>query len=210
MCSSYFSFLFKSRIPYYEVRVILQKKILCTKYILLIFFRKIFMRLGGPEALDFYQSVQKANYHFAYVNSARNYIINRVENLFNDNQQAIMFANKKTFVIHDAEQDCSQALGSSDEKTNTVVSDFIQSTYPKQKYLKIVAKIVEKHNLVNDDLFFVSFTDIHLADFCSFINNKFDKKENVRLIKLCKFIQSQKIRFPNVCIKNSSAKKYLC
>jgi len=110
----------------------------------------------------------------------------------------------------DAEQDCSQALGSSDEKTNTIVSDFIQSTYPKQKYLKIVAKIVEKHNLVNDDLFFVSFTDIHLADFCSFINNKFDKKENVRLIKLCKFIQSQKIRFPNVCIKNSSAKKYLC
>jgi hypothetical protein len=53
------------------------------------------MRLGGPETLDFYQSVQKANYHFAYVNSARNYIINRVENLFNANQQAIMFANKK-------------------------------------------------------------------------------------------------------------------
>jgi hypothetical protein len=101
-------------------------------------------------------------------------------------------------------------LGSSDEKTNTAVSDFIQSTYPKQKYLKIVAKILEKHNLVNDDLFFASFTDIHLADFCSFINNKFDKKENIRLIKLCKFIQSQKIRFPNVCIKNSSAKKYLC
>ena len=23
------------------------------------------MRLGGPEALDFFQSVQKANYHFA-------------------------------------------------------------------------------------------------------------------------------------------------
>jgi len=168
------------------------------------------MRLGGPEALDFFQSVQKANYHFAYVNSARNFIINRVENLFNDTRQAIMFANKQTFLIHDAEQDCSQPLRSTEEKINTAIYDFIQSTYPKQKYLKIMAKILEKHNLVNDDLFFINFTDIHLADFCSFINNKFDKKENVRLIKLCKFIQNQKIRFPNVCIKNSRAKKYLC
>jgi hypothetical protein len=168
------------------------------------------MRLGGPEALDFFQSVQKANFHFAYVNSARNYIINRVENLFNDTQRAIMFANKQTFIIHDAEQDCSQVLGSTEDKINTAVSDFIQSTYPKQKYLKIVANILEKHNLVNDDLFFINFTDIHLADFCSFINNKFDKQENTRLIKLCKALQTQKIRFPNVCIKNSRAKKYLC
>ena len=176
----------------------------------IFFFRKLCMRLGGPEALDFFQSVQKANFHFAYVNSARNYIINQVENLFNATRQAIMFANKQTFIIHDADRDCSQASGSPDEKTNTAASDFIQSTYPKQKYLKIVAKILEKNNLVNDDLFFLNFTDIHLADFCSFINNKFDKKENVRLIKLCKFIQSQKIRFPNVCIKNPKAKKYLC
>jgi hypothetical protein len=168
------------------------------------------MRLGGPAALDFYQTVPKANYHFAYVNSARNYIINQVENLFNNTQRAIMFANKQTYIIHDAEQDCSQPLGSPEEKINSAVSDFIQSTYPKQKYLKIVAKILEKQNLVNEDLFFLNFPEIHLADFCSFINNRFEKKENVRLIKLCKFIQSQKIRFPNVCIKNSSAKKYLC
>jgi len=168
------------------------------------------MRLGGTAALDFFQTVQKANYHFAYVNSARNYIINQVENLFNNTQRAIMFANKQTYIIHDAEQDCSQPLGSPEEKKNTAVSDFIQSTYPKQKYLQIVAKILEKHNLINADLFFLNFTDIHLADFCSFINNRFHKKENVRLTKLCKFIQAQKIRFPNVCIKNSSAKKYLC
>jgi hypothetical protein len=168
------------------------------------------MRLGGPEVLDFFQSVPKANYHFAYINSARNYIINRVENLFNATRQAIMFANKQTFLIHDAEQDCSRTLEPTEEKTNTDVSEFIQSTYPKQKYLKIVATILEKNNLINHDLFFLNFTDIHLADFCSFINNKFDKKENIRLIKLCKFIQSQKIRFPNVCIKNSKAKKYLC
>ena len=41
------------------------------------------MRLGGPEALDIFQSVQKANYHFADVNSAQNFIINRAENMFN-------------------------------------------------------------------------------------------------------------------------------
>jgi hypothetical protein len=34
-----------------------------------IFFRKLFMRLGGSEVLDFFQSVQKANYYFADVNS---------------------------------------------------------------------------------------------------------------------------------------------
>ncbi len=83
-------------------------------------------------------------------------------------------------------------MSSTEEKVNTAISDFIQSTYPKQKYLKIVANIFEKHNLVNDDLFLVNFTDIHLADFCSFTNNKFDKKENVRMIKLCKYIQTQK------------------
>ena len=62
-----------------------------------IFFRKLFMRLGGPESLDFFQSVQKANYHFADVNSARNFIINPAENMFNNTRQAILFANKQTF-----------------------------------------------------------------------------------------------------------------
>jgi hypothetical protein len=41
------------------------------------------MRRGGPEALDFFQSVQKDYYHFADVNSARNFIINQAENMFN-------------------------------------------------------------------------------------------------------------------------------
>jgi hypothetical protein len=169
------------------------------------------MRLGGPEALDFYQDVQKSNYHFAYVNSTRNYIINKVENLFNNIQQAIMFTNKQLFVIHKADQDCSQQSDESSATTsNTFVTDFIHSTYPKQKYLKIVATILEKHDLVNDDLFFNDFSNIHLADFCSFINNRFEKKENIRLTKLCKFMQTKHIKFPNVCIKNVTAKKYLC
>ena len=74
------------------------------------------MRLGGPESLDFFQSVQKANYHFADVNSARNFIINRAENMFNNTRRAILFANKQTFLINDAEKDCSQSLSSTEEK----------------------------------------------------------------------------------------------
>jgi len=74
-----------------------------------------------------------------------------------------------------------------------------------------VGKLLEKNNLINDDLFFVDFNDVHLADFCAFINNRFDKKkENTRMTKLCKFIQSKRVRFPNVCIQNVRAKKYLC
>jgi hypothetical protein len=169
------------------------------------------MRLGGIQALEFYQDVEKSNFHFAYVNSARNYIINKVENLFNATQRAVMFANKETFIIHRADQDCSQSSGSNDETTDhTLVSDFVQSTYPKQKYLKIVATILEKHDLINEDLFFIQFDNIHLADFLSFINNRFDKKKNTNLIKLCKVLQTENVKFPNVCIKNPVAKKYLC
>ena len=169
------------------------------------------MRLGGIQALEFYQDVEKSNFHFAYVNSARNYIINKVENLFNATQRAVMFANKETFIIHRADQDCSHSSGSNDETTdNTLVSDFVQSTYPKQKYLKIVATILEKHDLINEDLFFIQFDNIHLADFLSFINNRFEKKKNTNLIKLCKVLQTENVKFPNVCIKNPVAKKYLC
>jgi len=123
-----------------------------------------------------------------------------------------MFASKQLFVIHEADQSCSQESGFSQEPpNNTHVSEFIQETYPKQKYLTLVGKLLEKNNLINDDLFFVDFNDVHLADFCAFINNRFDKKkENTRMTKLCKFIQSKRVRFPNVCIQNVRAKKYLC
>ena len=122
-----------------------------------------------------------------------------------------MFANKQLFIIHPADQDCAQPSQSEeDTESSTAVSDFILSVYPKQKFLKIVATILEKHNLVNDDLFFLSFPKIHLADFCAFINNRFNKKSNVLLTKLCKFLQSKNIKFPNICIKNVFAKKYLC
>jgi len=122
-----------------------------------------------------------------------------------------MFINKQLFVIHEIDQNCSQQSGSSQEPSNNHVTDFISVTYPKQKYLALVGKILEKHNLINDDLFFVDFNDVHIADFISFINNRFDKqKENPRLTKLCKFMQSKRIRLANVCVKNNKAKKYLC
>jgi len=193
------------------VRLFLKKLYLNIIQIFFFIYRKLYMRLGGIQALEFYQDVEKSNFHFAYVNSARNYIINKVENLFNATQRAVMFANKETFIIHRADQDCSHSSGSNDETTDhTLVSDFVQSTYPKQKYLKIVATILEKHDLINEDLFFIQFDNIHLADFLSFINNRFDKKKNTNLIKLCKVLQTENVKFPNVCIKNPVAKKYLC
>jgi len=39
--------------------------------------------LGGLEALNFYQEIPKSVFHFAYVNTLRSYIINKIENLFN-------------------------------------------------------------------------------------------------------------------------------
>lgn len=176
-------------------------------------YRKLYVRLGGPNVLNFYNEVPQAAFHFAYINNLRNYIINRVEGLFTTTQKATMFVNNKMYIIHDIEQDCSslsdENLSSSESKIPPVL-EFIISTYPKQKYLKIVGNVLIKHVLLNQDLFFISFENIHLADFCAYINNRFDKNDNPRLIKLCKMLHGQSIRFPNICIKNPMAKKYLC
>jgi hypothetical protein len=96
------------------------------------------------------------------------------------------------------------------DNSNISVLDFISSTYPKQKFLKIVANILVKHSLITNDLFFKDFLNIHVADFCAYINNRFEKQENARLVKLCKMLQSKNIKFPHVCIKNITAKRYLC
>jgi hypothetical protein len=39
----------------------------------------------------------------------------------------------------------------------------------------MVFKILQPLNLIDNNLFFTSFPNIHVADFCSFINNKFEK-----------------------------------
>jgi hypothetical protein len=89
--------------------------------------------------------------------------------------------------------------------------DFIAKTYPKQKYLPLVFSILEKHNLIDDNLFFIPF-QLHVADVCAFLNNRFGKilTTDLRYIKLCKFLQSHKIKFPKISIKNPVAQKYLC
>jgi hypothetical protein len=168
------------------------------------------MRLGGLEALEFYQEVPKSSFHFAYINSSRNYIINKVENLLNKTQKAIMFANKHSYIIHESNQYCSMPEETISDTSNMSVLDFINSTYPKQKFLKIVANILVKHNLINNELFFKEFHNIHVADFCAYINNRFEKQENTRLVKLCKMLQNKNVKFPHVCIKNLTARRYLC
>jgi hypothetical protein len=65
LCAHHF-FLSYSNLGYLIMRwyyILYFNKALHTFFF--IFFWKLFMRLGGPEALDFFQSVQKANYHFA-------------------------------------------------------------------------------------------------------------------------------------------------
>jgi len=87
-----------------------------------------------------------------------------------------MFSNNTVFVIHPKNKPCGQQLKNSSDTLNDQVFEFIKNTYPKQKYLAMVFKILQPLNLIDNNLFFASFPNIHVADFCSFINNKFEKK----------------------------------
>ena len=58
------------------------KKKLSITYVLFYFFQKTIYATQWSWSPRFFQSVQKANYHFADVNSAQNFIINRAENMF--------------------------------------------------------------------------------------------------------------------------------
>src|SRR5450830_1048903 len=100
------------------------------------------MRLGGIEALNFYQNVERGNYHFAYINTSRNYIINRVDLLFTT-QKATMFANKEQFVIHRVNETCQSDLSTETQVPSIIeqLNDFAHVNYPKQKFLQIVFKI---------------------------------------------------------------------
>lgn len=123
-----------------------------------------------------------------------------------------MFANTTTFIIHKMDESCGQSNHEPESNDiNVEIMDFVKTTYPKQKYLSLVFSIMLKKDLINNDLCFVNF-NIHIADFCSFINNKFGNKTstNSDFLKLCKHLQKQKIKFPKVSIKNPVAQKYLC
>jgi len=125
-----------------------------------------------------------------------------------------MFTNKTIYVIHQENQPCglTSSASTSEQKVSKKVMDFVRSMYPKQKFLSLVFESILQLNLIDDKMYFIGHPHVHVADFCSFINNRFGKNDDipVKFIKLCKHLQSQGIRFPKVSIKNPVAQKYLC
>ena len=124
-----------------------------------------------------------------------------------------MFVNKEIFTIHDAKQPCGRTSSSTPElDQQNHVLNFVKSTYPKQKYLILFFKILTKQNLTDENLFFNNFSSVHVADFCSFINNSFGKQDqtDLRFIKVCKYLQKLKLKFPKISVKNPVAQKFLC
>jgi hypothetical protein len=138
-------------------------------------------------------------------------LINCVEKLFQD-KNVTMFVNKEIFLIHHQNQPCGISQNQSKVFSKHKVFDFITNMYPKQKYLTLVFELIIEKNLIDDRLYFIDFSNVHVADFCTFINNKFGKINltDHKYIKLCKYLQTQKLQFPKVSIKNPVAHKYLC
>jgi hypothetical protein len=186
--------------------------------------RKLAPRLGGTKAIDFYQQPLKINFNFCYINNQRNYLINYVDQIF-QNSNAEMFVNDCVFTIHPSTEKCPNLTDGNntatsndedDDKKNfspiqIQMDDFMRNTYPKNKILPIIFRKLVKHDLIDDDLFFVPFPNIHVADFCNFLNNRFAKKNkaNVSLLKLCRFLRDRGIKFPLSCIKNPIARSVL-
>ena len=62
------------------------------------------MRLGGPEVLDSSKVSRKL------IIISRMWTLSLIELKICLTRRTILFANKQTFLIHDAEKDCSQSL----------------------------------------------------------------------------------------------------
>jgi hypothetical protein len=169
--------------------------------------------LGGKEVLNFYQEPQKQNFHFCYINANKNYLINKVDCLLRG-KKTNMFSNNDKFIIHKVNEFCAPVLPELAENVgdNDTVLTFVKNMYPKQKYLILVFEIMHSHDLIDSNLFFKQFPNLHVADVCSFFNNRFGKSDTTdpRYIKLCKFLHQKKIRLPKVAIKNPVAQKFLC
>jgi hypothetical protein len=121
-----------------------------------------------------------------------------------------MYYNKTKFIIHPINKSCT--ISSKPSSTNNIefqIKNFIDTSYPKNKVIHLVFNVLRKHNLINDDLFFIKFPNIHVADFVSFINNRFGKKEKTdsNMLKLCKYLQTY--NFPRIALKNPVAINYL-
>jgi hypothetical protein len=118
-----------------------------------------------------------------------------------------MFSNNTQFIIHEINKTCSKHTlqdNSGSEKEKAIAS-FLKNKYPKNKYLDIVFKLLQ--DLINDNLFFIDFPMLHIADFTAFILNNFGKKEKTdpRLLKFCRYLKQKSIIFPKITIKNPVA-----
>ena len=186
----------------------------CKTYIFLL-RRKFQPRLGDKAILDFYREIPQLQFHFLYINNQKNYLINCVDNLFHG-KPATMYANSTVFVIHPHKKPCaSNTAVDTSNAVDTVdqqILSFLQTSYPKQKHLPLMFNILRPHTLFDEHLFFKQFKNIHIADFISFILNRFCKLDTTdsRFIKLCKYLQSLNIRLPKIVVKNPLVHKYLC
>ena len=145
-------------------------------------------------------------------------MINCVEQLFLGNS-VTMFVNNDVFIIHKMNEPCDYAsstlapLESNLAQTSSSsTTEYIKTLYPKQKFLPLFFDILQKNNLIDENHYLVNFSNLHVADICTFINNKFGKieKTDSRFIKMCKYLHSKQIKFPKICVKNPVAQKYLC
>lgn len=178
--------------------------------------KKLQHRLGGQQIMNFWQEPPRFNYNFSYINCNKNYVINYVNNLFLG-KTATMFANNKKFVIHSEDELCDSISNTNEQNTQQEssiehdIKEYLSNAYPKSKNLFLVSKIFIQNELLNSNLFFKKFPNIHLADFFAYINNKFDKQKetNTPMIKFCKYLQKEKIKLPRIVIKNPNAQKLL-
>ena len=129
-------------------------------------------------------------------------------------KNATMFVNNEIFIIHNENHPCGIEEHQSSEVSYSrkKIYEFIKNMYPKQKYLTLVFDILITNNLIDENLYFIPFHHIHIADFCTFLNNNFGKliTTDSKYIKLCKYLQNLSLKFPKVGIKNPVAQKYLC
>jgi len=162
--------------------------------------------------------VQPYQFHFLYINCQKNYLINRVDQLFRGTG-ATMYIQKQIYVIHPVHQSCSpntenKSINSSDSSTSIQhnIETFLHTTFPKQKYLPLVFSILHPHHLFNAQMFFHDFKNIHIADFISFMINPFGKPDSTdqKFVRVVKYLQSKHIVLPKVAVKNPVAAKYLC
>jgi hypothetical protein len=119
----------------------------------------------------------------------------------------VMFSDERLFTVHDSQHPCGrEALQIPAEQA---VLDAVSSRWPKQKQWISFFKPVLKHDLIDENLFFKD-PQVHVLDFCSFLNNSFPTPTpDPKMIKLFKLLQHKGIRAAKIAVKNKTAQKYL-